>query len=82
MITSGPSAYGQMLFDVSGQAIYLFAKETHRPRCYRACAAAWPPVLTRGLPQAQGNARFALLGAVPRRDGTLQLTYDRHPLYF
>ena len=72
-----------MLFDRSGQAIYLFAKEkTSKPECYGACAEAWPPVLTEGSPQARGDTRSELLGTTPRRDGSKQVTYKGHPLYF
>src|ERR687888_455794 len=47
------SQYGRVLFDRAGQAIYLFDKETSsRSQCYGDCAAAWPPVLTKGEPQA------------------------------
>ena len=36
-----------MLYDDTGQAIYLFDVETTtEPQCYDDCAAAWPPVLT------------------------------------
>jgi predicted lipoprotein with Yx(FWY)xxD motif len=83
VIQTAHSDYGTMLFDRSGQAIYLFDKETSRtPRCYGACARAWPPVLTRGLPQAAGDVREPLLGTTRRRDGSRQVTYDGHPLYF
>jgi len=83
VIKTAGSDYGPMLFDRSGQAIYMFAKETSsRPECYAACAADWPPVLTRGLPRASGDVRPELLGSTPRRDGSLQVTYAGHPLYF
>lgn len=83
VVTTGDSAYGTMLFDAGGQAIYLFDKETtSRPECYGACAAAWPPVLTSGPPGAGGAARDDLLGTVRRRDGTTQVTYAGQPLYF
>ena len=82
-VTTGPSDYGTMLFDQRDQAIYLFDKEeSSRPECYGACAEAWPPVLTDGEPQASGRARPGLLGTVERRDGTTQVTYAGHPLYF
>jgi predicted lipoprotein with Yx(FWY)xxD motif len=77
------SDFGPMLFDRSGQAIYLFDKEaTSTPRCYGACAKAWPPVLTRGSPQGSGGVRDSLLGTTPRKDGSRQVTYAGHPLYF
>jgi predicted lipoprotein with Yx(FWY)xxD motif len=72
-----------MLFDASGQAIYLFDKErTGAPACYGACAKAWPPVLTEGRPRGVGDVRARLLGTTKRRDGSLQVTYGGHPLYF
>jgi predicted lipoprotein with Yx(FWY)xxD motif len=82
-ITVRPSDYGPMLFDAGGQAIYLFDTETTaRPRCYDACAEAWPPVLTDGEPAATGAARDGLLGTTRRADGSTQVTYGGHPLYF
>jgi len=83
VIKTAASDFGTMLFDRSGQAIYLFAKErTSKPECYGACAKAWPPVLTEGSPQARGGTRSALLGTTRRSDGTSQVTYNGHPLYF
>jgi predicted lipoprotein with Yx(FWY)xxD motif len=77
------SQFGTILFDRSGQAIYLFDKEaTSRPECYDACAAAWPPVLTSGAPVATAGVRDDALGTTSRRDGTTQITYAGHPLYY
>jgi len=72
-----------MLFNTAGQAIYLFDKEEGpRAECYGACAADWPPVLTDGDPRGVRGARPGLLGTTERRDGSLQVTYGGHPLYF
>ena len=77
------SQFGQVLYDQAGQAIYLFDKESSdRSECYDECAAAWPPVLTRGEPQAGSGIDDALLGTTKRRDGKTQVTYNGHPLYF
>src|SRR5215203_1868098 len=54
VIKSAKSQFGMMLFDGTGQAIYLFDKEQNsKPECYGACAEAWPPVLTEGSPPQQ-----------------------------
>jgi predicted lipoprotein with Yx(FWY)xxD motif len=83
VIKSANSQFGMMLFDGTGQAIYLFDKEqTTKPQCYGACAEAWPPVLTMGTPVAADGTRPSLLGTVKRTDGTTQVTYGGHPLYF
>ncbi len=83
VVKTAGSAYGPMLFDRSGQAIYLFDKEpTAEPECYGACADAWPPVLTQGAPRASGAVRSELLGTTARKDGSRQVTYRGHPLYF
>ena len=82
-IRLGDSQFGQVLFDESGQAIYLFDKETSdKSECYDDCAAEWPPVLTDGEPQAGRGIDESLLGTTERDDGTTQVTYNGHPLYF
>jgi predicted lipoprotein with Yx(FWY)xxD motif len=83
VVTTGDSEFGVMLFDDRGQAMYLFDREgTSTPDCYDECAAAWPPVLTDGAPRAGGAADPALLGTTQRTDGSVQVTYAGHPLYF
>jgi len=82
-IVVADSDFGDMLFDGTGQAIYLFDLEaTSKPRCYDACAEAWPPVLTKGEAVAGIGVESALLGTTERTDGTSQVTYNDHPLYF
>jgi predicted lipoprotein with Yx(FWY)xxD motif len=83
VITLASSQFGPVLFDGSGQAIYLFdAETTSKPNCYGDCASAWPPVLTTGRPVARGGVRPDLLGVTTRRDGASQVTYAGKPLYF
>jgi predicted lipoprotein with Yx(FWY)xxD motif len=77
------SDYGQILFGGEDQAIYLFDRESgSKSECYGECAAAWPPVLTKGEPQAGSGTDAGLLGTTKRNDGTTQVTYSGHPLYY
>lgn len=77
------SDYGQVIADGKGEAFYLFDKESSKkPRCYGACASAWPPVLTKGKPVAASGAKQSLLGTTKRANGKLQVTYAGHPLYY
>lgn len=82
-IASGDSQFGSMLFDLNNQAIYIWELEpTGTPACYDDCALAWPPVLTNGAPVADGAVDQQLLGTVMRSDGSTQVTYNGHPLYY
>jgi len=77
------SQFGSVLFDADDQVIYLFDKETsERSKCYDDCAAEWPPVLTKGDPAAGKGADAKLLGTTERDDGSTQVTYNGHPLYY
>jgi len=77
------SQYGRILGDGSGHALYLFTRDrTSSSRCAGECAGHWPPFVTRSGVRAGAGAQAALLGTHRRRDGTLQVTYAGHPLYF
>jgi predicted lipoprotein with Yx(FWY)xxD motif len=63
--------------------VYLFeADKGTTSACSGACAKAWPPVTTSGSAQATGAALSSDLGTTKRSDGTEQVTYKGHPLYF
>src|SRR3954464_2112161 len=81
-VASATSHYGRILVDSRGRTLYLFEKDKGTAStCYGACAAAWPPLLTRGRPAAVRGAVAGRLGTTKRKDGTLQVTYKGHPLY-
>jgi len=82
-IKAGDSQYGQVLFDGDNQAVYYFDKEkSSTSECYDACAEAWPPVLTKGEPEAGSGVQAGKLGTTQRDDGTTQVTYNGRPLYY
>ena len=74
---------GKFLADGQGRALYLFeADKGTTSTCTGACAAAWPPVTVSGMPMAGGGVSQSLLGTTKRADGTEQVTYNGHPLYY
>jgi predicted lipoprotein with Yx(FWY)xxD motif len=76
------SRYGRILVTGRGLTLYLFTKETTpKPRCYGACAKAWPPFYTKGKPKAGAGLDPRKVGSSKRRGGRRQVTYDGHPLY-
>jgi predicted lipoprotein with Yx(FWY)xxD motif len=82
-VKTADSQFGPVLFGDNDQAIYYFDKEaSSKSECYGACAEAWPPVLTKGEPQAGGSVKSGLLGTTQRDDGTTQVTYKGRPLYY
>ena len=77
------SEYGKVLMNKGGLALYLFTKDGKGPsQCYDECAEAWPPFLTKGKPVAGKGAIGRKLGTTKRSDGTRQVTYGGHPVYF
>jgi predicted lipoprotein with Yx(FWY)xxD motif len=82
-LTARSTQYGKALFGPSGKVVYVFgADRGSSSRCYGVCAKAWPPLLTNGAPLAGAGVETKLLGTTKRKDGRLQVTYNRHPLYY
>jgi predicted lipoprotein with Yx(FWY)xxD motif len=74
---------GQVLVGPNGRTLYLFeADKNGKSACSGACAQAWPPETVTGTPKAQAGAKQSMLGTTKRSDGTTQVTYDGHPLYY
>jgi len=74
---------GKFLADGQGRALYLFMGDKgSTSTCTGACASAWPPVTASAMPMAGGGVSQSLLGTTKRADGTEQVTYNGHPLYY
>ena len=81
-ITVLSTKFGEALFS-HGRALYVFgADHGSKSNCYGACAAVWPPFLASGKAHAGAGVRGTLIGTTRRKDGSLQVTYAGHPLYF
>ena len=77
------SSRGQILVDGTGRTLYLFeADKAASSSCYDACIGVWPAVVTTGPPDAGAGAKASLLGTTKRKDGTLEVVYNGHPLYY
>jgi predicted lipoprotein with Yx(FWY)xxD motif len=77
---SGPM--GAYLTDGSGRSLYLFAADTAgKSNCSGGCASTWPPVLASSA-SAMSGAQASMLGTITRSDGTKQVSYDGHALYY
>lgn len=73
---------GMVLVDSNGMTLYDFHKDKGTTSsCYGPCAEGWPPMLTEGEPTVGNGAMASKLGTTERKDGTMQVTYDGHPLY-
>ena len=73
---------GTVLVDSEGMTVYLFTPdEGTESTCYGGCESAWPPVVAEGKPTAGEGATSSDLGTTKRKDGTMQVTYNGHPLY-
>jgi predicted lipoprotein with Yx(FWY)xxD motif len=82
-ITTAAASGATFLTDGSGRVVYLWVKDTgDASQCSGACAGAWPPVPATGTVTAGGSAVASDLGTITRSDGTKQVTYDGHPLYY
>jgi predicted lipoprotein with Yx(FWY)xxD motif len=83
IMTSSNSEYGEILTDGQGRAVYLFTQDTgDTSTCTGTCAERWPPVLSEGDAMAGTGVDQAMLGTTTREDGTTQVTYNGHPLYY
>lgn len=79
--TGEVSGLGTVLVDSEGLTVYKFAKDKgSTSSCYGACEQGWPPVIAEGKPSGEG-AMASQLGTTKRKDGTMQVTFEGHPLY-
>jgi predicted lipoprotein with Yx(FWY)xxD motif len=77
-IVSG--SLGDYLVDPDGATLYLFMPDGGDvSTCYDDCADLWPPL--EGPVSAGEGVDSALIGTTERTDGTVQATYNGHPLY-
>lgn len=82
-ISTAKGSDGTYLVGSSGRAVYLWIADSNgKSNCSGACASAWPPVIANSAPVASGGVKAGDLGTITRADGSKQVTYMGHPLYY
>ncbi|HEX7042290.1 MAG TPA: hypothetical protein VF189_03490 [Patescibacteria group bacterium] len=92
MLENNPSPTGAMaveevmmsksgvVTDAKGMTLYTYDKDTtSQSTCYSTCAKNWPPYLVSGTAPSTMPAH---LGTTKRTDGTVEYTWNNHPLYY
>lgn len=78
---SGPS--GSYLADGSGRSLYLFTSDgVNSSSCSGTCSTYWPALTGSGTPAAATGVTAGLLASFIRPDGSRQISYAGHPLYY
>ena len=77
------SRLGAIVVDAKGMTLYHLTSERGKVACTGTCASFWPPVLWagKGKPALGAGLNSAKLGTIKRPNGTLQVTYNKFPLY-
>jgi predicted lipoprotein with Yx(FWY)xxD motif len=75
---------GQYLTGKDGKSLYMFTPDTtSASNCNGDCAATWPAVtLGNGETVKGGDGVTGTFGTIARQDGSMQVTYAGHPLYY
>jgi predicted lipoprotein with Yx(FWY)xxD motif len=83
VVSAKSSSLGTFLVDAKGRTLYLWdADHGAMSTCNGECAQDWPPLTTKGAPKAGAGVKASLLGTSKRSDGTEEVTYAGHPLYY
>ena len=80
-IAVAKTSKGNALAGPNGHVLYTYDPDTATASsCTTGCATAWPPLV--GTPQPAAGLDAAGFGTITRADGSKQITYDHHPLYY
>jgi predicted lipoprotein with Yx(FWY)xxD motif len=76
------TSLGRVLVSSKGHTLYLFKKDRNgKSSCKGRCATFWPALLRHGKLTAGSGVKASLLDTTKRSNGSLQVTYNKHPLY-
>ncbi|MGH2511406.1 MAG: COG4315 family predicted lipoprotein [Candidatus Limnocylindrales bacterium] len=77
------AALGQVLVGPNGLTLYIHAGDSPTSStCSGTCATTWPPLVVSAGEQAElASGLTGTLATLTRSDGSVQVTFDGHPLY-
>ena len=74
---------GDALSGAGGMTLYILTTDTSTTSsCTGGCATTWPPLTGIAGDVAAGNGVSGTFGTITRDDGSQQVTYNGHPLYY
>lgn len=81
--TRPAGSLGTVLTGTNGKTLYVFDNDTAgKSACNGGCATTWPPLtLASGNPVAPAGVG-GTFATITRDDGSHQVTYNDHPLYY
>jgi predicted lipoprotein with Yx(FWY)xxD motif len=80
-ISIAKTSKGSALVGPNGHALYRYDPDTGTASsCTGGCASLWPPLV--GTPHPAAGLDASDFGTIKRDDGSMQITYDKHPLYY
>ncbi len=85
LVSTATDDLGTYLVDAGGMTLYYFTRDVTPGQsvCFGGCLEAWPPLLVGdGEELVPGEGVTGTLGAVPRDDGSMHVTYRGRPLYY
>ncbi|MFF9490366.1 hypothetical protein [Streptomyces sp. NPDC014676] len=84
VLKTAKGSAGIWLTDSAGRTLYLNTEDTKKASdCYDKCAKEWPPLTTTKPVTVTGKYTVpSSVGTITRTDGTQQVTYGGHPLYY
>ena len=76
------TSLGSVLVGPTGMTLYVFMPDTATSSaCNGTCASTWPP-LSGSLPSLGTGLNASDFGTITRADGTTQISFHGHPLYY
>ncbi len=85
LAVSQNSMLGPILTDSNGRTLYTRSDDTNSTsKCNGSCAQIWPPATASAstAPTAGTGLTASMIGTLTRSDGSTQVTYNGHPLYY